>query len=211
MSKNKLKLLQAAIALYNREGVSSVSIRQLAREVGISHSNLIYHYPTQEDLLLALHDLLLQKAMDLNKTLAHDESPLISLYETTKTGFYIVHDFRFFFLELHYISNSFPRIKEVLRKVEELRANMYMNTIEILNAKDMMRNEEFDHEFDHLITRIKIFSDHWLESSSIYDKLPSEEMINKYAFLLLQHFYPYLTEKGKKEFKRIQLTEPKPL
>ena len=209
MNRNKSKIRNTAIALYNREGVSTVSIRQLAREVGISHSHLMYHYPTQEDLLLALHDLLLQKAKDLHKDMAPDESPLKALYETTKTGFYVVHDFRFFFLELQYICSSFPRVKEVLRKVEEVRSDMYRHTIALMKAKDILRNEEFENEFDYLINRIKIFSDHWLESSSIYDECTTEEKINKYSYLLIQHFYPYLTQKGKDEFQTIQITKPK--
>lgn len=204
----KEKILKTALHLYNRKGVGNTSIRQLAKEVGISHSNLSYHYPTQEHLLLALHDLLLQKATDLHTDLLQNESPLESLYETTKAGFYVVYDFRFFFLELHYICQSFPRIKEVLRKVEAVRSAMYKNTLEQMRAKGLLCPEEFDKEFDDLIVRIKIFSDHWLESSSIYDEITKEEKIDKYARLLMQHFYPYLTKKGKDEFRTLQITAP---
>jgi AcrR family transcriptional regulator len=210
MNKTKQKILEKALEIYNLQGVSNVSIRQLAKDVGISHSNLIYHYPTQEDIILGLHDLLLQKAIELNKGLIQNESTLHSLYSTTITGFTVVYDFRFFFKELHYLCNSFPRLKDVLRKVEKVRALMYKNIIGDMIANNLLRSEEFEGEFDNLIIRIKIYSDHWLESSSIYDELSKEEMINKYSYLLMQHFYPYLNENGKSEFKTIQITAPKP-
>ncbi len=105
---------------------------------------------------------------------------------------------------------SFPKVKEVLRQVEKVRTHMYKNIIANMIANDLLRYEEFKGEFDDLIVRIKIFSDHWLESSSIYDELPMEETINKYSYLCMQHFYPYLTENGKNEFKTIQITAPKP-
>lgn len=210
MRKTKQKILEKALEIYNLHGVSNVSIRQLAKDVGISHSNLIYHYPTQEDIILGLHDLLLQKAIDLNKGLEQNESALQSLYSTTIAGFTIVYDFRFFFKELHYIANAFSRVKDVLRKVENVRSAMYKNLIEDLITHDFLRPEEFEGEFDDLIVRIKIYSDHWLESSSIYDDLSKEEKINKYSYLLMQHFYPYLTETGKIEFQTIMITSPKP-
>lgn len=204
MNKTKQKILNKALEIYNRDGVSNVSIRQLSKDVGISHSNLIYHFPTQEEIILGLHDVLLQKAVELNKDMAQKISPLQSLYSTTITGFTIVFDFRFFFKELHYISNAFPKVKEVLREVEKVRSAMYKKLIDDLIANNFLRTEEFKGEFDDLIVRIKIFSDHWLESSSIYDDMTKEERIKKYAYLLVQHFYPYLSENGRHEFKTLQ-------
>lgn len=211
MNKTKQKILYKALEIYNRDGISNVSIRQLSKDVGISHSNLIYHFSTQEDIILALHELLLQKAIELNKELVQNESPLQSLYSTTIKGFTIVYDFRFFFKELHYISSTFPKVKDVLKEVEKVRSGMYKQFIEDLIANDFLRNEEFEGEFDDLIIRIKIFSDHWLESSSIYDDLSKDVKINNYAYLLIQHFYPYLTHVGKEDFKRIdRLTSVNP-
>lgn len=204
MNKTKQKILNKALEIYNRDGVSNVSIRQLSKDVGISHSNLIYHFPTQEEIILGLHDVLLQKAVELNKDMAQKISPLQSLYSTTITGFTIVFDFRFFFKELHYISNAFPKVKEVLREVEKVRSAMYKKLIDELITNNFLRTEEFKGEFDDLIVRIKIFSDHWLESSSIYDDMTKEERIKKYAYLLVQHFYPYLSENGRHEFKTLQ-------
>lgn len=206
MSKTKEKILEKALAIYNQQGVSNVSIRQLAQDVGISHSNLMYHYPTHEEIILGLHDLLLKKAVELNNRLVQNESPLKSLYTATRIGFTVVYHFRFFFKELQYICNTFPKVKEVLRKVEKVRSDMYKKLIAALIANDLLRSEDFKGEFDDLIVRIKIFSDHWLESSSIYDELAWEEMINRYSYLLIQHFYPYLTHKGKDEFKLVQIT-----
>lgn len=210
MNKTKQKILNKALEIYNRDGVSNVSIRQLSKEVGISHSNLIYHFSTQKDIILGLHELLLQKAVELNNVMVQNESPLQSLYSTTIIGFTIVYDFRFFFNELQYICKAFPKVKEVLRQAEKVRYIMYKKAIGEMIANDLLRSEEFDGEFDDLIVRIKIYSDHWLESSTIYDDLSREEKINKYSYLLIQHFYPYLTENGRNEFKKIQITAPKP-
>lgn len=207
MKKTKQKILDVALELYNREGFNKVSIRHLAKEVEISHSNLIYHFSTQEDLILGLHELLLEKAIELNKKIDQAEPPLLALFHTTQVGFSVVYDFRFLFHDLQHICSSFPKVKQVIKSVEELRSEMYRNVMEQMLNLELMRAEEFENEYAHLIELIKIFSDHWLVSSSIYDELSKKEKLDKYSYLLMTHFYPYLTEKGKEEFKSIHLIE----
>jgi len=203
MNKTKRKILDTALELYNSEGVSNVSIRQLAKEVGISHSNLIYHYPTKEDVILGLHEILLQKARNINQEIPHGSSLTSALHKSTRLGFSVVYEFRFLFKNLQFICTSFPRMKEVIRAVESVRSEMYRGVIEQMKSEKLIRSEEFNNEFDHLIALIKIYSDSWLVSSSIYDDLSKEEMLDKYSFLLMTHFYPYLSEKGKEEFKTL--------
>ncbi len=208
MNKTKLKILYSALSLYNQEGIANVSIRKLAKEVGISHSNLIYHFPTQEDIIIGLHDMLLENAINLNREIVADKSSIIELYNTTKTGFQVVYQYRFLFYELQYICSSFPKVKQLIISVEKVRSEMYRNVIEQLIDKGLMRTEEFEDEYDRLITLIRIFSDNWLVSSSIYDEEKNEVTLEKYSHLLLTYLYPYLTRKGKEEFKMIQAVQP---
>lgn len=204
MIKTKKVILDAALKLYNQNGVANTSIRQLAKEANISHSNLIYHFPTQEDIIEGLHNLLLNKAIQLNKALYHDKSLLVKLFKTTEVGFSVVYDFRFLFLELHSICKAYPRIKQIIYSVEQIRLEMYSTLINRLISCELIRGEENIGEYKRLIDLIKIYSDHWIESSSIYDfDLGREGIIKKYSFLLMTFFYPYLTDKGKEEFKLI--------
>lgn len=201
MSKTKKIILDAALKLYNQNGVGNTSIRQIAKEVNISHSNLIYHFPTQEDIIEGLHSMLLEKAILLNKELSSENTLLAKLFETTEVGFSVVYDFRFLFLELHYICESFPRVKQTILSVEQIRSEMYSEFIKKMISLEIIRGEENTEEYSRLIILIKIFSDHWMQSSSIYDfNLGREEKIRKYSFLFMTFFYPYLTVKGKEEF-----------
>ena len=47
-------LLGAAWALMAREGVAALSVRQLARDVGLRQQSVTYYFPTKQDLLDAL-------------------------------------------------------------------------------------------------------------------------------------------------------------
>ena len=204
MIKTKQKILNAALELYNNHGTGNVSIRQIAQEIQISHSNLIYHFPTHQDIILALHESLHQKAIKINQGLDLKDFSLYDFYNSTKIGFSVVYEFRFLFIDLLWICNTFPKIRQIMINVEKDRTAMYQKLISVLIAQNIMRQAEFDDEYNQLINLIKIFSDHWFVSSSIYDVLSKEERIEKYAYLLIFHFYPYFTVFGKEAFKEFQ-------
>jgi len=206
MSDTKQKILNAALNLYNQSGVSNVSLRQIALEAKISHSNVIYHYPGHEELIFGLHEILLSRAIEINNKVESTSLSLIELHHSTKKGFSVVFDFAFLFNDLQYICNSYPRIKEVIVSIEKTRSVMYKNVINQLISQKWMRAEEFHHEYSQLINLIKIFSDHWIVSASIYDDLTKEEKIDKYSYLLMTYFYPYLTPMGKEEFNKIRIS-----
>ncbi len=50
------RILEVALALFNRFGEPNVSTTLIAGELGISPGNLYYHYPAKESLLNALFD-----------------------------------------------------------------------------------------------------------------------------------------------------------
>ena len=103
MKKTKRNILQTAKKLFTEHGVANVSIRQIAAEMKISHSNLIYHYKNKQALLEGLHQQLLEAAMEINQNFHQAEKMVRALYESTQTGFRVLYDFRFFMIDLNYI------------------------------------------------------------------------------------------------------------
>src|SRR5690554_3781362 len=205
MKKIKKTILNRSLELFNRLGVSEVSIRQIASEMGISHSNLIYHYKTKQDIIEALHEQLLQRAIDLNTPTRSEEVDFIkSLFESSKNGFEILYDYRFLMIDLVYILRENERLKQTFLMVEGTRAEMYRGAIEKAVQQGYMRKERYIDEYGDFIEQIKIFSDFWISSSEIYDTGDKQEILKKYSDLFVKLFFPYLTEKGRKEFDRIR-------
>lgn len=209
MKKTKQRILNKALELFNSKGIASISIRQLAQEINISHSNILYHFPSKQEIVLALHELMLNHAIEINQRIDLKQFSLTKFYEITKLGFAVVYDFRFLFNELQYICSSFPKMKKTLISVQKLRSEMYYGVIQLMTEQQLMRQEEFEGEYSQLVDLIKIYSDHWLVSSTIYDEFSKTEMIDNYAHLFMSFFYPYLTDTGKEEFRKIQTTNHK--
>lgn len=52
---NRRKILEGAVAVVQREGVTSVTLDSVALEAGLTKGGLMYHFRTRDALLLAIH------------------------------------------------------------------------------------------------------------------------------------------------------------
>jgi AcrR family transcriptional regulator len=197
MNKKKDLLLHIACGLFTEYGVAEVSLRQIAAEAGISHSNLIYHFPSKNNLIIALHHQLMEKAIALNQQVKTASNPLEGLLLSTQIGFNILYEYRFLMIDLPHILRDNKTLHKTFLDLEKLRADMY--SIEIQKAVDqnLMRQQLYQGEYVEFIDRIKIFSDAWIASSAIYDSPENNNNIEKYVKLFMGFFYPYLTDKGR--------------
>lgn len=197
MTKTKRKILEKSIEIFNTRGVANTSLRFIAKEIGISHGNLMYHFKSKSEIIQGIHQMLFEKAIELNKGINRLNFDITELYAVTKKGFQIVHEFRFLFNELLFIVKTDENMLNIIRSIEKSRAKMYEEVIELSIENGLMRKEIYKGEYANLIKRIRIFSDHWLTSAYIYDGLEQEPDFDKYTNLFVDQFYPYLTEKGR--------------
>lgn len=200
MKKIKEEILDTALELFNTHSVADISIRNIATAVGISHSNLIYHYKTKQDIIRALHNQLLEQAVQLNQQHIEVLCFLETLHQSTKQGFDILYKYRFFMRELHYILREDHELKQDFIRVEKIRAAMYKERILLAIQDGYIRPESYPGEYEYFIEHIKIYSDAWITSSDIYDDADHSSIIEKYSALFISLFFPYLTPKGTENF-----------
>lgn len=203
----KDRILNAALRLFNRYGTAEVSIRQIAEEVGISHSNLTYHLGSKEKIIDELHDRLLDSAVSLNSELHAETFSLESLYLCTKSGFEILYEYRFFVKELSTILKADRKLKEKFLSIEKQRTNMYLEVFNQALNLGIMSPESYPGEHLNLIKRIRIFSDSWITAAEIYDTGPKSVIISENAKLFMEFLFPYLTVLGKQQFMKLGMMQ----
>jgi AcrR family transcriptional regulator len=54
--KTKDKILATSLRLFNQQGVDTLTVRDIAQEVGISHGNLCYHFANVEEIVFRLYE-----------------------------------------------------------------------------------------------------------------------------------------------------------
>ncbi len=201
MKNTKEVIIEKARALFNKNGVANVSVREIARELGISHSNLLYYYENKNALIASLHNQLLKHAVDIYQHVKN-EPPLPGLFISTIEGFKVLYEYRFFMLDMVWILRENKKLHAEILEIEKLRFKMYEEKIEQMASGEILLRSVDRSNYAILIDQIRVISDAWLTSAHIYSTTP-KATIKKYATLLLFLFYPYLTDRGKQEFKSL--------
>lgn len=60
-SSNRTKILDAAIRVVSREGITALTYESISVEAGLTHGGMLYHFPSREALLLGLHEYVSQQ------------------------------------------------------------------------------------------------------------------------------------------------------
>lgn len=204
-SKNtKSKILTTALKLFNEFGLAKVTLRNIAKKMGISQGNLCYHYKKREDILEALYYQLVALMDEVVHQAGMSLPTLSSSFQTSKRMMQHFYDYRFFMLDFVQIMRENKSIHHHYKALSTLRKQQFLGMFELWIHEGLMRPEEFEGEFDNLYLRSNILGDFWLSSAIVQEEL-NADLVARYNHIIFQNLYPYLTPKGKKQFQEISL------
>lgn len=199
MNVTKQNILLTSLKLFNDRGVSTVSLRSIADEAGISVGNLQYHFKKREDIIEALYFQLVEKIDGMLSI--NDENLLKSFFNVSTGMFSILFDYHFFLLDFVTITRNNKKIKKHYAELSKLREQQFLQVVKILVAKGLFREEKLRNEYQSLFKRIEVISNFWFSSILIEADTFSKEIVNEYTLLISQSIYPYLTEESEKQYK----------
>jgi AcrR family transcriptional regulator len=204
MNNTKEKILQQAKTLFNKAGYRNVTIRMIALEVGMSSGNLNYHYKKREDILEALYFQMVSVFDERIEKLGREELTLSKMQKDIHVSINRMVDYTFFWTDLFYILSSNTTIKKHFDTVYEQRKkglefvfNAFINTT-------ILKPFEFKFERTNLIEQMVNFGNTWMYASSLYtynELTPT--YIKTQTSALMAYLYPYLTDLGKDEFRKL--------
>lgn len=79
-------ILDATERLMLDEGYAAVSSRRIAQELGINAATVHYHFPTTDDIFIALHRRMTERQMDEIATVVLAEDPLAAFWRAQSSG-----------------------------------------------------------------------------------------------------------------------------
>ncbi|MCH2021950.1 MAG: TetR/AcrR family transcriptional regulator [Saprospiraceae bacterium] len=198
----KSLIVDTALKLFNKMGLSKVTLRTIAKDMGISQGNLNYHFKKRKDIIETLYFQLVCK-MEQNFHSHSDEALTIkNFFNRMQEIMKQFYAYRFFMLDFVQIMRENKVISSHYQQLTVLRQKQVMGIFKGMIDKGIMRNEEIKDEYLNLYIRMNIMGDFWL-SSAITTQDLSPKLIDKYIHIIFQEFYPYLTPKGKEQFSSI--------
>ncbi|MFY0600051.1 MAG: TetR/AcrR family transcriptional regulator [Cyclobacteriaceae bacterium] len=191
----KEKILEAALHLFNNQGVESITTRHVATSLGMSQGNLHYHFPNKNKLLEKLYEMF-KEGLVKRSSYQMGTFGLAQIYESLLLNFDWMWENRFLFLDREIVWRRLPNIKRETQGLITMKTRQLNAAIETLKQQGVFRADLDQAQVDSFINLYQIIINSWQSSAYLFEK----EKPTFFADNAFRAWYPYLTEMGTKEF-----------
>jgi AcrR family transcriptional regulator len=190
------KILDVALHLFNARGTERISIRDVAKKVGISHGNLCYYFPNIESLVENLYLELVAKQNELFKTMTGAEMSLPVLKASSTASLTLLYGYKFLMLDFVSVMRNNKKIRDHYRELFRQRKEQFKKIFGWMILNGYLKPEIFPGQYDMVIEQMFIVGDFWMASSEILFEGKEKDRITHYAAIIDQVLFPYLTPKA---------------
>lgn len=190
--KSKEKILNAALLLYNEQGIRNITTRHIAASIGMSGGNLHYHFKHTEDIIRALFNEL---ALAYDGLMANAQSvplDLSAIAFLTESSFKLVNKYRFIFINFVEIGKWIPEIRDAYYQLIQKREQQFLKVFENLIANGIFRDDIPTSNKSGLVKQFFIINDFWLSHNELTDQYVGEDALNEYQNAIDVLLWPYL-------------------
>ncbi|KKO90433.1 MULTISPECIES: TetR/AcrR family transcriptional regulator [Sphingobacterium] len=189
----KEKIINEAIKVYNREGVRTVTTRQIAQEMGISAGNLHYHFKHTEDIIFHVFQLL---QAEYDKMILLPANPTIPFQQLLNgfvdVSYALIDKYRFIFENFVEICSWIPEIAESYRGLVARREEQLMSLFMYYADAGMFRRDIPLSNLKSFVRQLFIVSDFWSSSYAVLGRPQGIDPLDDYRQTIYTAFYPYL-------------------
>ncbi len=203
MNNTKEKILHTALVLFNDYGLSQVTLRTIAKKMGISQGNVTYHFQKREDIIEALYFQLVASIDTSIKSIDKTDNTLQFLATLSQNIMASFYQYRFFMLDFVQIIRENKKIKTHFKELSIQREHQFLMIFDELVKTGLMRQEILPNEYKNLYKRIQVYGDFWISDAQNNHTNLSKRLLHNYSITLLQSIFPYLTPKGQREYQSV--------
>ena len=198
--KTKDRILAAALKLYNEQGIEPITVRHIAKELGMSHGNLCYHFPTTDQIIHALYLNLVDEISSAFERLTQTELSLKRFSETLLAVMQLFQQYRFFLLDFVAICRRVSAIKQHYLLLIKQREEMELHFLRLLQQNGILQSDIPESQLLFLVQRVAILADFWLSNAEILSEPDETKKLSRYHQLIFSDIWPYLSKKGRDDY-----------
>ena len=193
----KQRILTTSLQLFNEQGIDTITVRHIAKELGMSHGNLCYHFPNTDAIAETLYDQLIE---ELNSILENPalltEVNLKLLYTLSEFVFQKLYKYKFLMQDFVNLMRRNPTLKQKHQKLVRSRRRLFQIGIEAGIHVGFLKPDIIPGQYENYFEQLFIISDFWLSSAEILFEGKEEDKLKTYINIAFSLIIPYLTEKG---------------
>jgi AcrR family transcriptional regulator len=197
----KDKIISKAIDMYNAQGFSNITSRDIAKELEMSHGNLEYHYKNKEAILAAIYDRMKEEVSayfsETNKSL----HPFEQFNVLLKKLEHFQGKYKFFNLDVVEISRQFPKLRLKVDTTAQMRKDQMIDFFSLFAKAGYFKDEPNKGFYLRLQHKIRVLITFWVSQETIFKNFDTTQRISM-SQSIWDLLLPNFTEKGKKEYNK---------
>ena len=192
--KTRELILTKSLEMFNKSGIQSVSLRDIAKALDISYGNLTYHYPNKENIITWLCVQMMEELEEANKVVRSGANALETILKSPVATFDVLYKYLFLFQNSVEITRNFPSIALMLKQIISSGKADHFNLINELKEQGLFRLDIGESEINYLLDIQADLKNMFFVN--LADKEKSQLLKSDYINYVNGLFYPYLTPKG---------------
>jgi AcrR family transcriptional regulator len=187
----QLRILQAALELFNEQGSAAISVNRIAERCGISKGNLQYHFRNKREIVFALFQQAVEE-MDggwyrdhLAPTLEHMAAMFVRQLQ-------LILKYRFFYRELADLLRVDAQLRRRFAQNRERRLRDLEKFMHALASRGLLRLPPDPHRLRSIVEVTWIVSDTWINYIEYHDRKVTTETILEGYYAILEVLRPCL-------------------
>ena len=187
----QLRILQAALELFNECGTAAVSCNRIAERCGISKGNLQYHFRNKREIILAVFQQAISE-MDAGWYRDHLAPTLDHMATMYVRQLQLILKYRFFYREMADLLRQDPQLRLRFAENRERRMRDLEKFMLTLQARGLMRFPPDSGRLRAIIDVTWIMNENWLNYLDYHDRPVTVESILEGYAQTLEVLRPYL-------------------
>lgn len=199
--RTRQRILAQALVLFNERGTDSVSLRELAQALGISHGNLCYHFANTDALVSALYFQLAKRQDTLVGEAVASAAELTPSRGLAfmRASFEVLFEYRFLMLDFVRVMRRLPEVRAHYQGLVSLRRQQFAFLLGQLRSGGWLLAEAFEGQHALWTDQALIMGDFWIASGEILYTGAPENRIGHYVQVFAASLAPMLTAEGLRE------------
>jgi AcrR family transcriptional regulator len=188
----QLRILQAALELFNAEGTAAVSASRIGERCGVSKGNLQYHFPNKRDVIFAIFQLAIGE-MNAGWYRDHLEPTLEHMAAMFVRQLQLIVKYRFFYRELPDLLRQDPLLRSRYSENRERRLKVIEQFMQALEARGLMSLPRDSRRLRAIVEVTWILSENWVNYIEYQDREMGAAAIQEGYAAILEVLRPYLS------------------
>lgn len=196
----KHKILEAAVACFNRLGLPNARLQHIADEAGMSIGNMTYHFRNKESIVQAIWE-----QIETRQRTQLAEFRILPLFEDIErlliSTFILQQQYAFFYLDTLDLVRNYPDIQVLYRQHVYWQVQQMKMALEFNQSRGAFQSSLANEE-----QALALATQFWMTANSwMYYRQIQGESVNEYpAFqkTMWNLFFPFFTDTGLQESRQ---------